>query len=174
MPWSTTSARPAGATWPSSASANRRTARPVRSQRRSSLVRAAARLTPLTTVPPARAGHGADAAQNEAAILRNLQHPNIVRLMAVILEENELADGSSWGSMNLLQELAAMNLWQFIERHGRTELGPALLRSFTQNILDALIFLHANRIVHHDIKPHNLLVRARRGRRWAVRRLRSG
>ena len=106
-------------------------------------------------------------AQNEAKLLKDLKHPNVVRLMAVVSEEDLGEEESQWGSVNLVQELGGINLWQYIEKHGRAELDWALFLAMAKDIYNAVEFLATNLIVHHDIKPHNLLVRPRGG--WGVR-----
>ena len=99
-------------------------------------------------------------AHNEARLLRDLQHPNIVSLLAVISEEVTGEEESQWGSVNLLQELVPQNLWQFIEQRGRAELDWTCFHAMATDILSATAFLAQNCIIHHDIKPHNLLVRS--------------
>jgi serine/threonine protein kinase len=116
-------------------------------------------------------------AQNEAKLLQSLRHDNIVRLMAVVSEDGDggggagggdLGDARSWGSINLVEELVGPNLWDFVRTRGRAELGWPVVRSMAADITSAVAFLAANGIVHHDVKPHNLLVRA-----WARQRHRE-
>ena len=83
--------------------------------------------------------------------------------MAVVSEEDLGEEESQWGSVNLVQELGGINLWQYIEKHGRAELDWALFLAMAKDIYNAVEFLATNLIVHHDIKPHNLLVRPRGG-----------
>ena len=84
----------------------------------------------------------------EVNILKNLVHPNIVRLYEVFEDKKhiylvtELCDGRE-----LLEE---------IQRRSRfSELEAAIV---TKQILSAIAYCHEQQVAHRDIKPENILI----------------
>lgn len=86
----------------------------------------------------------------EVSILKELVHPNIVGLQDVIMEDDKLY---------LVFEYLTMDLKKFFDTYEPGKLlDPALVKSYTYQILQALLFCHKRRILHRDLKPQNLLV----------------
>eukprot|EP00588_Corethron_pennatum_P012070 CAMPEP_0194277654 /NCGR_PEP_ID=MMETSP0169-20130528/9917_1 /TAXON_ID=218684 /ORGANISM="Corethron pennatum, Strain L29A3" /LENGTH=369 /DNA_ID=CAMNT_0039021671 /DNA_START=239 /DNA_END=1348 /DNA_ORIENTATION=+ len=93
----------------------------------------------------------------EISLLRELDHPNVVRLMSVIQ--------ANAGSLYLIFEYVDRDLKKFMddfqtspdisERRG---LPTPMVKSFLQQILAGVGFCHKYRILHRDLKPHNLLI----------------
>jgi mitogen-activated protein kinase kinase kinase len=89
-----------------------------------------------------------DALSREIALLRDLQHPNIVQYLASSKEDNcfniflEYVPGGS---------VAAM-----LNNYG--PLKEPLVRNFVRQILQGLAYLHGKNIIHRDIKGANVLV----------------
>ena len=81
---------------------------------------------------------------------RGLEHPNIVRALAV---EN---DGEI--SYLVYELIEAGNLGERIERHGRVAADVAI--RITTQIAQALHYAHERQVVHRDVKPDNILVMA--------------
>jgi len=82
----------------------------------------------------------------EVALLKELNHPNIVRLHDVIVTEKKL-----------------YLIFEFLERDLRKTLDNCVLSSeqvkkIMQQILQALLFCHSRRFMHRDLKPENILV----------------
>ncbi|KAG9007621.1 hypothetical protein FRB94_014139 [Tulasnella sp. JGI-2019a] len=89
-----------------------------------------------------------NAIRNERDILEGLDHTNIVRYLGFEQTAEffnvflEYVPGGSIGSI--------------VERYGKFDEGS--VRSFTGQIVDGLAYLHANNIIHRDVKANNVLV----------------
>ena len=84
----------------------------------------------------------------EIALLRNLNHPNILTVKEIIC---------SRGSLTLVSEYLNYDLRRYMDLiHGGVD--PALLKSYAFQLLCGLCYLHSNRIMHRDMKPGNLLI----------------
>ncbi|KAG8914839.1 hypothetical protein FRC00_010471 [Tulasnella sp. 408] len=88
------------------------------------------------------------ALEAEQQTLERLDHPNIVQYLGFEKTKEffsvflEYVPGGSVGSV--------------LRRHGKFE--ENIIRSFTSQIIDGLAYLHANKIIHRDIKADNVLV----------------
>lgn len=84
----------------------------------------------------------------EIDILKNLNHPNIVRLY-------EVFESKKW--IYLVTELCeGKELFdEIIQRKKFTELEAAIV---TKQILQAISYCHENRVAHRDLKPENILI----------------
>ena len=86
----------------------------------------------------------------EVKIMKTLNHPNIVRLFEVIEEGTKLY---------LVMEYASGGeVFDFLVAHGRMKEKDARVK-FRQ-IVSAVHYMHANNIVHRDLKAENLLLDA--------------
>jgi len=109
----------------------------------------------------------------EISLLRELDHPNVVRLLDV--------NQARPGELYLVFEFVAHDLKTFLDRNqpnfGKTNtntgeggsgsaqvsnrrqgLPPHMVRSFMRQILEGVGYCHTYRILHRDLKPHNLLI----------------
>ena len=84
----------------------------------------------------------------EAQLLASLQHPNIVTIFDIVRERG-------WLVMELMQSSLATRL------AGR-QVDLRALRALLAHALRALKYLHAQGVIHGDIKPANLMIDARR------------
>lgn len=92
--------------------------------------------------------HQALAMQQELQVLSTLEHPNIIRYLGAEYTHNML---------RIFLELAPEgSVKDAINEFGA--FGEPLLRRYVKDILSGLAFLHAQRYVHRDIKPTNLLI----------------
>ena len=89
------------------------------------------------------------ALRGEVAILRRLDHPNIIALLDVLETPTELT---------LVTELAQGELLETLLEDGA--LPDAVVRSVAGQLTGALAYLHARGVVHRDLKPQNVLVAA--------------
>lgn len=84
----------------------------------------------------------------EISLLKELQHPNIVRLYDVIHTERKLT---------LVFEYLDQDLKKYLDV---CEMGlePQILKSFLYQLLNGVAFCHTHRVLHRDLKPQNLLI----------------
>ncbi len=87
----------------------------------------------------------------EISLLKELQHPNIVTLQEVIMQESRLY---------LIFEFLTMDLKRYIDTAvGPKEfVDPQLVKSYCYQIMQAMLFCHQRRVLHRDLKPQNLLI----------------
>jgi WD40 repeat protein/tRNA A-37 threonylcarbamoyl transferase component Bud32 len=88
----------------------------------------------------------------EALITARLQHPAIVP----IYEAGVWPDGEPFYAMKLL---AGKSLAELIEQTPKLEQRLALLPNVI-SVVDAIAYAHENRVIHRDLKPHNIMVAA--------------
>ena len=84
----------------------------------------------------------------EISLLKELSHPNVIKLKDVVFEE---------GKLFLVFEYVEYDLKKFIDKH-KKGLPPELIRSFLYQILNAIIYCHSHRVIHRDLKPQNILI----------------
>lgn len=86
----------------------------------------------------------------EISLLRELEHPNIVGLQEVLMEENRLY---------LIFEFLSMDLKKYIDSiEKEAYMDPEEVKSYLYQILEAILFCHKRRVLHRDLKPQNLLI----------------
>lgn len=95
----------------------------------------------------------------EISLLRELDHPNVVKLLDIIQAHP--------GGLYLVFEFVAHDLKTFMDKHqtsddinDRVGLPVPTVRSFLRQILAGVGFCHTYRVLHRDLKPHNLLISA--------------
>lgn len=103
----------------------------------------------------------------EISLLRELEHPNVVRLLDVIQSSSAPTPGSGNGSLHLVFEYVAHDLKTFMDQHQisddileRRGLPPPMVKNFMRQIFAGVGFCHTYRVLHRDLKPHNLLISA--------------
>jgi len=85
----------------------------------------------------------------EISLLKQLQHPNVVRLFDVILADQKLT---------LVFEYLDQDLKKYLDTHGGCGLDPATTKSFLWQLLQGIAYCHESRVLHRDLKPQNLLI----------------
>eukprot|EP01017_Pseudomicrothorax_dubius_P002192 TRINITY_DN0_c914_g1_i5.p1 TRINITY_DN0_c914_g1~~TRINITY_DN0_c914_g1_i5.p1 ORF type:complete len:307 (+),score=87.75 TRINITY_DN0_c914_g1_i5:50-970(+) len=84
----------------------------------------------------------------EIALLKELQHPNIVRLVDVIHSKNKLV---------LVFEFLELDLKKFLNTCEK-ELDPVIVKSLLYQLLKGIAYCHQHKVLHRDLKPQNLLL----------------
>ncbi|XP_018416280.1 PREDICTED: cyclin-dependent kinase 2 isoform X2 [Nanorana parkeri] len=87
----------------------------------------------------------------EISLLKELNHPNIVKLLDVIHTENKLY---------LVFEFLNQDLKKFMDGSTISGIALALVKSYLFQLLQGLAFCHSHRVLHRDLKPQNLLINA--------------
>ncbi|KAI8896028.1 kinase-like domain-containing protein [Globomyces pollinis-pini] len=86
----------------------------------------------------------------EISLLRELNHPNVVKLMDLIHDDKQL-----W----LVFEFLDMDLKKYMDSVSATNgLDSKLVQSYTHQLLKGILYCHSRRIIHRDLKPQNLLI----------------
>jgi len=84
----------------------------------------------------------------EISLLKELNHPNIVRLYDVIHSEKKLT---------LVFEHLDQDLKKYLDEC-RGDIPLPTTKSFLYQLLSGVAYCHAHRVLHRDLKPQNLLI----------------
>ncbi|PSN33260.1 Cyclin-dependent kinase 1 [Blattella germanica] len=85
----------------------------------------------------------------EISLLKELQHPNIVSLGEIIMDDARLY---------LIFEFLSMDLKKYLDSLEPNMMEPRLVKSYLYQITEAILFCHQRRVLHRDLKPQNLLI----------------
>ncbi|URE00847.1 hypothetical protein MUK42_21078 [Musa troglodytarum] len=86
--------------------------------------------------------------RQEISLLSRLRHPNIVQYYGCEMIDDKL--------YIYLEYVSGGSIHKLLQEYG--QFGEPAIRSYTQQILSGLAFLHAKNTVHRDIKGANILV----------------
>ncbi|KAJ1924668.1 cyclin-dependent kinase 5 [Tieghemiomyces parasiticus] len=84
----------------------------------------------------------------EISLLKELKHPNIVKLHDVLHTEKKLT---------LVFEHLDSDLKKFIDNNNG-DLDVAIVKRFMYQLLQGIAYCHNHRVLHRDLKPQNLLI----------------
>ncbi|XP_026190999.1 cell division control protein 2 homolog [Cyclospora cayetanensis] len=85
----------------------------------------------------------------EISLLKELHHPNIVRLMDVVHTDKRLT---------LVFEYLEQDLKEVLDACRPAGLEPQVVKSFLYQLLKGIAYCHQHRVLHRDLKPQNLLI----------------
>ncbi|XP_013410034.1 cyclin-dependent kinase 2-like [Lingula anatina] len=87
----------------------------------------------------------------EISLLKELDHPNVVRLLDVVHSELKLY---------LVFEYLNQDLKKYMDSAPPPGIPPSLVKSYLFQLLQGIAYCHSHRVLHRDIKPQNLLIDA--------------
>jgi len=90
-------------------------------------------------------------ALREIALLKELHHDNVVKLLDFFCSPKKLT---------LVFEFVDNDLKKYMKSLGR-QMAPATIKMLALQLCQGIEFCHANRILHRDLKPQNLLIDVR-------------
>jgi len=93
--------------------------------------------------------------QIEANILATLNHPNLPRVSDHFVETATVTQPTDVQYL-VMDYVEGQNLDSLLQQRGALSESAAL--ALMRHVLDAVQYLHANRIIHRDIKPQNIIV----------------
>ncbi|NXY62405.1 CDK3 kinase, partial [Callaeas wilsoni] len=85
----------------------------------------------------------------EISLLKELKHPNIVRLLDVIHSQKKLY---------IVFEYLNQDLKKYMDSCQAGELPLSLVKNYLFQLLQGVSFCHSHRVIHRDLKPQNLLI----------------
>ena len=90
--------------------------------------------------------------QNEVYFLRKLVHPNIIKLIEVIREQNS--------DVSFIFEYCDCNLYEYITNHRKRKkaIPEDKIQNIIYNITSGLAYMHSQNVMHRDLKPENILI----------------
>ena len=93
-------------------------------------------------------------ALREISVLKELDYPNVVQLLDVIISHSKLYLVFEYLDMDLQKHMK-----DFRSKNDDWPGLPEILsRSYLRQLLDGISYCHAHRILHRDLKPQNLLI----------------
>ncbi|TPX31035.1 hypothetical protein SmJEL517_g05547 [Synchytrium microbalum] len=85
----------------------------------------------------------------EISLLKELNHPNVVRLLDIVHNDEKLY---------LIFEFLDLDLKKYMDTTAPYGLSANLVKSYMYQLLKGLHYCHSRRILHRDLKPQNLLI----------------
>ncbi|KAI1636590.1 hypothetical protein F4809DRAFT_608800 [Biscogniauxia mediterranea] len=89
--------------------------------------------------------------ENEMKIMQKVQHPNIVQYI-------EHFDWDAHQFIIIMEYVAGGDLGKFISENGA--IAEPHVKTISSQLIDALGYLHDNKITHRDVKPDNILIQS--------------
>ena len=94
----------------------------------------------------------------EISILRQCNHPNICKLLDVLVPP----DPASFKNLWTIQEYGGWDLSRVVKNYQRiTGWGPKHVKFIIYQLLCGLLYMQSAHIVHRDLKPSNILINSK-------------
>lgn len=87
------------------------------------------------------------AAKNEFELLKELDHPNIIKVIDFFITKQ-----------NLYMVMDKVKGLELMESIGEMKYDENVAKSLFKQILEAIAYLHEHGVCHRDIKPSNILM----------------
>lgn len=97
----------------------------------------------------------------ELDVMKELNHPNVVKLLDYFYTESEARDGGEPSRfLNVVMEYIPETVYRVVKTFIKSghRVPFILIKLYTYQMCRALGYLHALGICHRDVKPQNLLV----------------
>lgn len=88
--------------------------------------------------------------QNEIRVLKSIDHPNIVKLLDIVVSKDFVHI--------VLDYCDGLNLYEYMYNRGGKRLSESLARRIFIQLLNAVDYLHRNNISHRDLKLDNIMI----------------
>lgn len=88
--------------------------------------------------------------QNEIKILKSIDHPNIVKLLDIVVSNDF--------THLVLDYCDGLNLYEYMHNRGAKPVSESLARRIFVQLLNAVNYLHLNNIYHRDLKLDNIMI----------------
>jgi len=98
-----------------------------------------------------RIPHGEENVQKEIALLGNLSHHNVMRLIEVLYNDEK-------GKIYMVLEFCCAVLKDMLDKSPVGKFPPWQAHFYFCQLIEGLEYLHSHRVIHKDIKPGNLLL----------------
>lgn len=85
----------------------------------------------------------------EISLLKELDHPNVVRLLDLVHSEQKLY---------LVFEFLDQDLKKYMDTSRPNGIPMHIVKSYLYQLLQGIAYCHAHRVLHRDLKPQNLLI----------------
>mmetsp|Transcript_44294 Transcript_44294/g.118168 ORF Transcript_44294/g.118168 Transcript_44294/m.118168 type:complete len:189 (-) Transcript_44294:62-628(-) len=108
----------------------------------------ATKVIPLRKGNDARAQAAQAEIEQEVDLMKTLRHPNIVQYLGTERDDNSL--------YIFLELVPGGSITSMLAKYGKFK--EPIIQGYTREILQGLQYLHANKILHRDIKGSNVLV----------------
>jgi len=85
----------------------------------------------------------------EISLLKELRHPNLVRLYEVLHNERKLT---------LVFEYLDMDLRKYLDEQSASPVPTSTIKRMSRQLLEGIAYCHKRCVLHRDLKPQNLLI----------------
>lgn len=97
---------------------------------------------------------------NEALIIKDYNHPNIIRVIEIAKKMQFRNNRGSYSNYAYVMEYCpGLSLKDYINSKPGKVLSPREINSLFSKILDALDYCHQKKVYHRDLKPANILLK---------------